>query len=69
MYLEVHPIRCAQDSTVHDTFVAIKVTQKCIPDQNRFSHFYREKTVDGEEPVPERSKAEIFALEKLKFAA
>ena len=44
--------------------VAIKVTQTAIEDNGQYSKFYREKS---EEHVPERTKAEIFELDKQTY--
>ena len=45
---------------MHDTLVAIKVTEMVLEDRNQFGKQYREKTPDI---VPERTKAEIFQYE------
>jgi len=49
---------------VCDTLVALKVTEKVIKDENQFSKHYREKTA---EEIPERTKSEIFELDKQTF--
>ena len=48
----------------HDTLVAVKVSEKVVPDKNQFSKYYREKTDDD---IPERTKEEIFELDKNKY--
>lgn len=60
VHLEVHSVELRKNVAT-DVLVALKVTEKSIPDNNQFSKFYREKT---QEEVPERSKSEIFELDK-----
>lgn len=51
---------CHASQVEYDTLVALKVTEKVLPDENMFGKNYREKTKDE---IPERTKAEIFALD------
>lgn len=44
-----------------DTVVAIRVTEKVIEDKGQYTKAYRENTHQN---VPERTKAEIFELDK-----
>ena len=47
-----------------DTFVALRVTEKVFSDNGQYNKAYREKT---KQEIPERTKAEIFELEKQTY--
>jgi len=53
-----------EEPTPTDTLVALKVTEMVLPDNNQFSKYYREKTTEN---IPERTKEEIFELDKKKY--